>query len=151
MLSIGANAPDFTLRNVDLSKVSLGDLLGKKSLIVFVPFPFTGVCSAEVCALRDDLVSLTALDANVIVITCDPVPSNARWAAENELDFPVLSDFWPHGRIAAAYGAFNEKLGVPTRVTYVLDEAGVVQDVISSPDLGAAREHELYAKALAEI
>lgn len=151
MLPVGAPAPDFSLRNVDLGKISLGDLAGKKSLIVFMPLPFTGVCSAEVCALRDDLASLTALDAEVVVITCDPVPSNARWAAENELAFPVLSDFWPHGRTATAYEAFNEKLGVPHRTTYVLDQEGIVRDVISAPGLDTARENELYVEALSRL
>ena len=122
-----------------------------KSLVVFIPFPFTGICDGEVCAIRDDLASLSDLDARVIVITCHARPTNAKWATENGMDFPVLSDFWPHGEVARAYGVFDERVGVANRTTFVLDAEGVVRDVVSSDSLGTAREHDAYAAALEAV
>jgi len=151
MITPGEAAPDFTLRNVDKSEVSLTDFRGRKTLVKFIPFPFTGVCDGEVCMVRDNLDALTGLDANVVVITTTPVPSNAAWVAQNGFDFPVLSDFWPHGEVATAYGVFNEKIGAAIRATFVLDGEGIVQDVVASPDLGTPREFDEYTRALAEM
>ena len=145
---IGAPAPDFTLVDQDRNRVSLSDFKGHKTMVVFIPNPFTGVCDGEVCALRDDLPAFSDLDAAVVVITTSPRPANARWAQENGFDFDVLSDFWPHGEVTNAYGAFDERYGAARRVTYVLDAEGVVTGVIDSPELGTARAHDLYAEAL---
>ncbi len=148
---IGAPAPDFTLVDQDGNAVSLADLRGRRSLIVFIPFPFTRTCEGELCAIRDNLDDLTALDANVVVITCDTRPVHKRWAAEHGFSFPILSDFWPHGITADAYGCFNDQLGCAMRTTYVLDEEGVVRDIISSAGLGEAREVADYRAALAGL
>ena len=150
-ISIGQPAPDFSLPDQNGEVVSLAGLEGSKTLLVFMPFPFTGVCDGEVCAIRDDIADLRDLEANVAVVTCHARPTNARWAQEHGLDYPVLSDFWPHGEVASAYGVFNEKLGVATRSTFVIDSQGVVQDVIATDSLGTAREHDAYAEALAAI
>lgn len=150
-LAIGTPAPPFTLRNIDRSEVSLDDLKGRKSLIVFIPFPFTGVCEGELCALRDDRARLAELDANVVAITTTPMPSNKAWSEQNGFGFPVLSDFWPHGEVATAYDTFNEALGAAMRTTYVLDADGIIRDVIASEELGVAREHEAYAESLSKI
>lgn len=150
-VSIGQVAPDFSLPDQTGEPVSRADLTGSRALIVFIPFPFTSVCDGEVCAIRDDFTDLSDLDARIVVITCHARPTNARWASEHSLSYPVLSDFWPHGAVAAEYGVFNEKLGVATRSTFVLDPDGVVRDIISSESLGAAREHDAYAAALAAV
>ena len=151
MLSVGTPAPEFTLRTIDKSEVSLSDFRGKKTLLVFIPFPFTGTCEGELCKLRDDLATLTDLDAQIVVITCDTIPSNAKWAAENGFDFPILSDFWPHGETVKAYDNFNDKVGAANRTTYVLDAEGIIREVISSDSLGTPREHELYEEALNRV
>ncbi len=148
---IGEPAPAFDLNNQHRERVSLDTIKGNKSLIVFIPFPFTGTCEGELCTIRDSIAELSALDANVVAVTCDTVPSNAKWSDINGFEFPVLSDFWPHGQVAQAYGAFNEELGCANRVTYVLDSDGVVRDIIASEGLGTAREFSLYTKALAAI
>ena len=149
--TIGSSAPDFTLPDQNGEFVSLADLEGFKILLVFIPFPFTGICDGEVCAIRDDMANLRDLDARVVVVTCHARFTNARWATEHGLDHPVLSDFWPHGDVARAYGVFNEKVGVATRSTFVIDSEGIVRDIIASDSLGAAREHDAYAEALAAI
>lgn len=148
---IGHSAPDFSLPDQNGAFVSLADLQGSKSLLVFMPFPFTSVCDGEVCAIRDDIADLRDLNAAAAVITCHARPTNARWATEHGLDYPVLSDFWPHGEVSRAYGVFNEKLGVAMRSTFVLDEEGIVRQIIATDSLGAAREHDAYAAALTAL
>jgi peroxiredoxin (alkyl hydroperoxide reductase subunit C) len=150
-LAIGAKAPDFTLYDQNREQVSLSDLAGHNSLIVFIPFPFTGHCDNEGCAIRDGLGGLESIDAKVVVITDHAVPVNAKWATENGFDFPVLSDFWPHGEATRAYGAFNDMLGAANRVTYVIDADGIIRDVIATESLGIPREYELYGQALAAL
>lgn len=148
---IGQPAPAFELIDQTRSLVALESLLGRKSLIKFIPFPFTGVCEGEVCEVRDNLASLTELDTNIVVVTCDTVPSNTRWASELGVSFPILSDFWPHGAVAQAYGCFNEAIGVAMRSTYVLDEDGIVRDIVATPVLREARSMASYHESLASI
>ena len=150
-VSVGDQAPDFELVDQSGDKVALSGFRGKKALVVFIPFPFTGICEGEVCMLRDSMSDFTQLDAGVVVITCDTRPANAKWSADNGFDFPILSDFWPHGETAQAYGCFNDKVGAANRVTYVLDSSGTVRQIISTDQLGTAREHDAYADALAAI
>lgn len=150
-LAIGTPAPDFTLYDQSREQVSLDDLKGSNALVVFIPFPFTGHCDNEGCQLRDGLVSLADLDAKVVVITTHAVPTNAKWAQENSFEFPVLSNFWPHGDVVRAYEAFNEIVGSANRVTYVLDNEGIIRDVIATDSLGTPREFELYGEALSAL
>ena len=148
---IGAPAPAFELRNTEGNAVSLESLKGRKSLIVFIPFPFTGTCESELCAIRDRLADLNALDANVVAITTDTVFSNAEWSKKNGFGFPVLSDFWPHGAVTDSYGAFDPKVGAANRATYVLDKDGIVRTIIATESRKFAREVEHYVEALEEI
>jgi peroxiredoxin (alkyl hydroperoxide reductase subunit C) len=150
-LAIGTAAPDFTLYDQNKEQVSLDDLKGHNALIVFIPFPFTGHCDSEGCQLRDGLAALGDLDAKVVVITTHALPTNAKWASENGFEFPVLSNFWPHGDVVQAYDAFNEVVGSANRVTYVLDKDGVIRDVIATDSLGTPREYEQYGEALTAI
>ena len=149
--AVGSPAPSFSLTDQDRNTVTLDDLKGKKSLIVFIPFPFTGHCDNEGCAIRDHLTTLGGLDANVVIITCHAVPVAKKWSDENGFTFPVLSDFWPHGVVATAYGAFNEDVGGANRMTFVLDADGIVHSVVDSGSLGTPREFDAYVTALGEI
>lgn len=149
--ALGQPAPDFSLRDQNNNTVSLADLRGQKAIIAFIPFPFTGTCDSEACALRDDLGRLERMGAKVVIITTHAGPTNRKWAAEYKLNFPVLADFWPHGAVALAYGAFNEQIGIAMRHSFVLDQNGVVREIVKSEQLGQAREHEAYARALAGI
>ena len=150
-LSVGDPAPDFTLFNQDREEVTLDALKGHKSLIVFIPFPFTGICEGELCTIRDNLASLDGLDANVVAITVHAVPTNKKWADDNHFNFSVLSDYWPHGEVAKAYGAFNDQVGAANRYTFVLDENAVIRTIIHTDSLGIHREFDEYTKALAAI
>lgn len=150
-VEIGSSAPGFELPDQDRNLVSLESLKGNKTLVVFIPFPFTGICEGELCYIRDHRAALNDFDANVVAITVHAVPTIKHWSDEHEFDFPVLSDFWPHGNTAIRYGAFNEKVGAANRYTFVLDESGTVRDVINTDTLSVAREFEAYTDALAAI
>lgn len=147
-LEVGTQAPAFELIDQERQPVSLHDLKGEKALVVFIPFPFSGICEFELCTIRDRLAALNDLDAKVAVITVDTHFTNERWSSENGFQFPVLSDYWPHGEVAKAYDAFNEKVGAANRITYVLDEEGVIREVIDSGSLGTPREFDEYVEAL---
>jgi mycoredoxin-dependent peroxiredoxin len=149
--TVGSPAPAFSLSDQDKNIVTLDDLKGKKSLIVFIPFPFTGICDGESCMIRDNLAMLNDMDANVVVITCHAVPVTKKWSDENGFTFPVLSDFWPHGVVATEYGAFNEAVGGANRMSFVLDADGIVRSVIDSGSLGTPREFDEYVTALGRI
>lgn len=148
---IGSTAPDFSLRNYDKTKLSLADLHGSKALLVFIPLPFTRVCTSELCDLRDNLGSLESEGTRVVAVTCDSLGSNRAWAQAEGITYPILSDFWPHGEVARAYGCFNEAIGVADRTTYVIDAEGIVRAIIEAESFISAREVDAYAKALAAI
>ena len=149
--AVGQSAPDFKLKDQNNNDVSLADLKGSKAVIAFIPFPYTGTCDAEACALRDDYSSLSADGSKVVLISCHARPMLAHWAQENNLPFPVLADFWPHGAVAQAYGCFHDQLGVALRASYVLDKEGVVREIIQTSGLGEQRENAAHGRALAAI
>ncbi len=150
-LAVGTPAPDFTLVHQDREEVRLEYLKGKRTMIVFMPFPHTRTCDAESCEIRDNWSIFENLDANVVMITTHAVPTNRAWADRNGFRFPILSDYWPHGAVAREYDTFDEDHGYAKRTTYVLDSDGVIRDVIASEVLGEARPFSAYAEALAAV
>jgi peroxiredoxin len=149
--TVGQPAPVFALKDTDNNDVSLADFKGNKLVVAFIPFPHTGICDDEACALRDDYSSLSADGSKVVIISCHARPLLKVWAEQNNLPFPVLSDFWPHGAVAQAYGCFNDQVGTAMRASYVIDADGVVREIIQSGGLGEARDHAAHAKALGSI
>src|SRR2546423_15567079 len=110
-IEVGQEAPDFELSQ-GFNKVKLSDYRGKENVVlVFYPFTFTGVCQGELCELRDDLSSFQTSDAQVLAISCDSRHAQNKWAAEQGFNFPLLSDFWPHGEVSRRYGVLNEAVG----------------------------------------
>lgn len=149
--AVGEYAPDFTLMDQGRRPVSVSDLHGKRSLIVFFPFAFSRTCQGELCTIRDNLHSLDAADANVVAISCDHFYSNRAWTEQEGFGFKILSDYWPHGAVSRAYGCFDEQIGCALRATFVLDESGVIRAIISTENIGQAREFDSYQEALASI
>jgi len=147
-LAAGDTAPDFVLHDHNRNQVSSEDLHGQKTLLMFFPFAFSGTCTGEICELRDNHERL-APDANVIAITCDPLPANAAWVAANDFGHPVLSDFWPHGAVSKAFGVFNDTVGCANRVSFVIDADGIITDVFESDSMGEARDFDAQVGALA--
>lgn len=149
---IGQPAPDFTLKDQNGNDVSLSDFRGKKAVaLVFYPFTFTGVCEGELCQLRDDYSQFEQAGVQVLAVSCDSRHAQRVWAEQQGYNFPVLSDFWPHGAVARAYGVFNEELGCAIRATFVIDKNGVVIDHFRTDSLGEAREATRYEEALAKL
>jgi mycoredoxin-dependent peroxiredoxin len=148
----GQEAPDFTLKDQDGNDVSLSSFRGTQNVvIVFYPFTFTGVCEGELCSLRDDLSEFDAVKAQVLAISCDSRHAQKQWATQQGFTFPLLSDFWPHGAVARAYGVFNEKLGCANRATFVVDRDGNIVDTFASANLATPRERAAYEAALAKL
>jgi len=149
-LEVGTTAPDFTLRNQFGEDVSLADFRGKKVVVMFYPFAFTGICTGELCEIRDRRVDFDNDDAVTLSISCDSPATLKAFAEAEGLSHQLLSDFWPHGGVSRAYGAFWEETGFATRATYVLDRDGIIRwSVVNGP--GEARSADDYAAALAQI
>ena len=126
-LQIGGPAPDFTLRDQFGQDVRLSDFRGRKAVVLmFFPFAFTGVCTGELSGVRDRLDEFLTFDTEVLALSCDPMHALRAWADSDGLNFPLLSDFWPHGEVARAYGVFDERHGSARRSSYVVDREGAV-------------------------
>lgn len=147
-LTVGTPAPDFTLLNQRREPVSLDDLKGSKSVIVFIPFAFTRTCEGELCQIRDEYALFDDADARVVAVTCNSLHANRVWSEQQGFPFDILSDWWPHGAVSRKYETFNEDLGYSERTTYFLDAAGVITGVARSDELGEARDFDEYIAAL---
>ena len=150
-ISVGEVAPDFDLKDQHGAKVKLSSFKGEKNVVVlFIPFSFTGTCTGELCAIRDDLAAFQNDDVQVIAVSCDSPFTQKIFAEQEGYKFPVLSDFWPHGAVAQAYGIFNADLGCALRGTFVIDKQGVIRwSVVNG--LGDARNNGDYKSAIAAL
>ncbi len=150
-LAIGSLAPDFEINNQFGEKVSLSSFRGNKNVVlVFYPFSFSSTCTGELCALRDDLGAFQNDGVQVIGISCDAMYTQKAFAEKEKYTFPVLTDFWPHGSVAKAYGVLLEEKGFATRGTFIIDKAGILRwQVINGP--GEARSVADYKAALAAL
>jgi peroxiredoxin len=125
-LTVGDRAPEFSLPDQNKQVVSLADLRGTPVLLVFYPFAFSGICTGELCQLRDELSTYTDAGVRVLAVSTDPVFSLKAFKAQEGFDFDLLSDFWPHGDVAKAYDVFNEKAGMAVRGTFLIDADGTI-------------------------
>jgi peroxiredoxin len=150
-LAIGDTAPDFTLNDQTRTPVTLSDFRGRKHvLVVFYPLAFSGVCTGEMCSLRDSIDSFRSDEVETLAISVDSSAATAAWAAKEGYDFPLLSDFWPHGAVAERYGVFDAEKGLAMRGTFLVDKEGVVRfaEVNAIPD---ARDQQRWRAALTEL
>jgi peroxiredoxin len=151
VIAVGDLAPDFDLRDQHAQAHRLSSYRGAKNVVVvFYPFAFTGVCTGELCAIRDDSTALVNDTTQVLAISCDTVASLRVFAEREGFTYPLLSDFWPHGAVARSYGVFNELLGAPDRGTFIVDREGVVRWTVRN-EIPNARNLTDYQKALAEL
>jgi len=150
-IEVGQQAPDFEIKNQFGQLVKLSDLRGTKNVVlVFYPYAFTPTCTAELCAIRDERLSLEGDDTVVFGISTDPAPSLKVFAEQEKIEYALLSDFYPHGAVAKAYGVFLEEKGFATRGTFVIDKEGIVRwSVVNTP--GDARNTDEYRAALAAL
>src|SRR5262245_14624195 len=150
-VGVSEEAPDFELRDPHGHAVRLSDFRGRKKVVlVFFPFSFTRVCTGEMCALLDDLPSFQNDDVQVLAISCDTMFTQRVYGEREGLEFPVLSDFWPHGGVASTYGVFDEALGCAVRGTFIIDEEGIMRWKVVHP-IPDARDQSEYLKVLAEL
>lgn len=151
MLEVGAQAPDFTLKDQNQQQVTLSSFRGDKNvLVVFFPLAFTGICQGELDQLRDQLPSYVNDDSVALAISVGPPPTHKIWATESGFLFPVLSDFWPHGAVSEAYGVFNSDTGFPNRGTFVIDKSGIIR-FAEMKQPGEARDQQLWLDALGAL
>lgn len=129
-LQIGQQAPDFTLHNTDKNKISLSDYKGKNVVLLFFPLAFTGVCTNELCSMRDSMAVYAGLNAEIIAISVDSLFTLDRFKKEHNLDFELLSDF--NKEVSSAYDCLYETFvfdmkGVSKRSAFVIDQAGAIR------------------------
>jgi mycoredoxin-dependent peroxiredoxin len=150
-LRIGGPAPDFTLRDQFGQDVTLSSYLDRKAVcLVFFPWAFSNVCTGEMTGIRDRLAEFMTFDTEVLAISCDATYSLRVFADTDGLNFPVLSDFWPHGQVAQDYGVFVQDGGFATRGTFLIDRDGVVRwSLVNGP--GEKRDFGGYHVALKEL
>lgn len=130
MLKIGDKAPAFKLFNTDKQEVSLESLKGKKVVVLFFPFAFTGVCTAELCGVRDDISNYSKLDAEVVAVSVDSPFVLMKFKELEHYPFQLLSDF--NKEAVSAYGCMYDTFalgtkGVAKRSAFVIDKEGVIQ------------------------
>ena len=123
----GDLAPDFTLPDVHDTPVTLSELRGGPVAVVFFPFAFSGICSSELCELRDNLEDFEAAGVRLLAVSCDPMFALRAWGEREGFGLDLLSDFWPHGAAARAYGVFAEENGAAVRGSFLVDADGVVR------------------------
>lgn len=148
MVDIGDKIPNFQLTNIDREQMKTEDFMGQKTMFVFMPFPFSGVCTPEVCELRDNKSLMEKADMNTVIITVSAAPTNATWAEQYDIKFPILADFWPHGEVAKKFGCFNEKVGTAMRYSYLTNEKNIITEIIKSEELPVPRDFNEYKKSL---
>jgi peroxiredoxin (alkyl hydroperoxide reductase subunit C) len=156
-VKVGDRAPDFTLPAVSGGKVSLRDYIGKKNVVIsFVPAAWTPVCSDQWPGYNIAKEIFDQNDATLLGITVDNIPTLYAWTSQmcmagEKLWFPVVSDFWPHGAVAAKYGVLRSD-GVSERAIFVVDKKGIIRyidvhDINERPHLeDLARELEKVNK-----
>lgn len=129
-LKVGDKAPNFTLRDTEKAEVALSDYRGKNVLILFFPLAFTGVCTDELCSIRDEKAEYDDLNVDVLAISVDSLFTLDKFKKEQNYNFPMLSDF--NKDVARAYGALYEDFvlgmkGVAKRSAFLIDQNGTIR------------------------
>ena len=150
-VTVGDPAPDFELRDQHGQSVRLSASRGSEAvLVVFYPWAFSGVCGGELRDLQEHRDDVLGDHVALLTISTDPMYALRAFADQQGFTFPMLSDFWPHGAVASAYGVFSEEVGIALRGSFLVDRDGVVRwSVVNGiPD---ARDLDDYRKAVAAL
>jgi peroxiredoxin len=150
-LNVGDNAPDFTLKNTAGEDVTLSDAHQDSNVVLlFFPLAFTGVCTKEMCHMRDNLSQFEDLDAQVFGISVDSFFTLKQFKESEDLNFPLLSDF--NKEVASKYETIYEEFfdmkGVAKRSAYVIDQDGVIQYAEVLDDAGNLPDFDAIQAAL---
>jgi peroxiredoxin len=128
MIEVGQPAPDFTLRDQNNEEITLSSFRDEKAvLVIFYPLAFTGICTGELCTVRDDISHYQNDNVQVVTISVDSPYSHKIFSEREGYEFPLLSDFWPHGAVAQSFGVFNDDTGFSNRGTFLVDKTGIVR------------------------
>ncbi|MDQ2750408.1 MAG: peroxiredoxin [Pseudonocardiales bacterium] len=151
MIKVGELAPDFTLRDQNNEEFVLSSFRGRRAvLVIFYPLAFTGICTGELCAVRADMASFQNDDVQIVSISVDSAYSQKVFSDREGYEFPMLSDFWPHGGVAKSYGVFNEVTGFANRGTFLVGRDGIVRFAeMNGP--GEGRNAEDWRDAIAKL
>ena len=151
VIGVGEEAPDFTLRDQNREQFTLSDFRGRRAVfLVFYPYAFTGICTGELNRVQADIDLFQSDAVQVASISCDSVYSQKIFALREQFDFPLLSDFWPHGEVARRYGVFNEDGGFANRGTFLVDRAGVVR-FAEMTSIGDGRDPDTWIAAIKSL
>ena len=147
---VGQPAPAFALTDQHGRVFRLDSARGRNVLLVFVPFAFSDTCTSELVDLRDATDLLARDDLTVLIVSCDSVYTMKAWADSHRYTAPLLSDFWPHGAVATAYGVLNTRKGLANRGTFLIDGDGIVRWSVVNPE-GRTRDVDDYRAAVAAL
>lgn len=136
MIAAGTPAPDFTLRNQDGEKVSLGEYSGRKVLLVFYPQDFSPVCGDQLSIYQEVKPEIAAKGVELVGISIDHPWAHKAFQEKLGIDTTLLADFHPKGEVAQAYGSYLEKFGIANRTLVLVDEDGIVAWTYESPNPG---------------
>lgn len=148
---VGQHAPDFTLFDTDKKEVTLSSLRNKNVVLVFFPLAFTSVCTTELCSLRDNISSYVALNAEILGISVDSLFSLGKFKEEQNVNFPLLSDF--NKEVSTSYETIYESFafgmkGVSKRSAFVIDKEGVIRYAEVLEDAGKIPDFEAIQAVL---
>lgn len=146
-LNVGQAAPDFELPDENGNSVRLSDFKEKKVFLVFYAADWSSICTSEMNCLRDDLPKFGGKNVQILGISVDNIHSHAAWKATKGYQFPLLSDFWPHGGVARKYGIFDEKKGLAKRGAFVIDEKGIIKAILLN-EVTQGRTEEEFLRLL---
>lgn len=150
-IETGSQAPDFELADQNGRALRLSSHRGHKNVVlVFFPLAFSGICTNELCELRDDLAAFENDRTATLAVSVDSPYVLRAFADEQGFKFSLLSDFWPHGEVARRYGVFNGERGFANRGTFIIDTEGVVRYTQVNPP-GEPRDLSSYHAALASL
>lgn len=153
-IEVGQQAPDFTLYDSDKNEVSLSNFRGKNVLLLFFPQAFTGVCTKELCGVRDDIARYNSVNAQVLGISVDSIFTLAKFKEEQGYNFPLLSDF--NKQVSAAYGCLYDTFvfnmqGVSKRSAFIVDKDGIIRYAEVLENAGELPNFEAINAKLAEL
>ncbi|WP_408662404.1 peroxiredoxin [Jatrophihabitans sp.] len=150
-LPVGTEAPDFTLRDQNNEVVTLSSFRGSKAvLLVFYPWAFTSICTGELGQIRDRIAEFANDAVQVLTLSIDSSFVHKIFSQRDELNFPLLADFWPHGAVAEAYGVFNTDAGVSNRGTFLIDRDGIIR-FSEAKEIGVGRDPQRWLDEIAAV
>lgn len=151
MLQPGSSAPDFTLMDGEGTKHTLSNYRGKNVVLAFYPADWSSVCTSQLALYQAMIDEIRSYDAEVLAISVDNRWSHKAWAKHQQITFPLLSDFWPHGKIAQRYGVLRERDGITDRAVFVIDKEGVIRTSWVGEHPGIAPGLDIVFNALKDV